>query len=80
MNPDAFKPKYSLAYLAYLAKQKAAAEGDEDMDDDEDEDEEGEGSRSRKRRRKVSEEQAESPKKSEWVAPPTLMSLVFKDS
>lgn len=74
IKPEAFRPQYSLEYLAFLAKKKAAAEKErvrreeeEEMDTEMDgeDDEDGQGRRKRLR--------SDSTQESRPVARPTLL-------
>ncbi|KAG8903528.1 hypothetical protein FRB99_003159 [Tulasnella sp. 403] len=52
INPDAFRPQYSLEYLAFLAKKRAAAEkerADEEMEMDQVEEDDGDAEARRKK-------------------------------
>ncbi|KAG8856813.1 hypothetical protein FRB96_006317 [Tulasnella sp. 330] len=80
VNPEAFNPRYSMAYLAFLAKKKAAvavaAEDDEDMDEEEDDDEQERRDRANRRKRMRMLVEGEEVEK-KWVAPPTLLDTLF---
>ena len=86
MNPKVYAPHYSVEYLAFLAKKKAAAEkeraeaeAEENEDDDQMEDDDDQGKKARKRaRRSESVEDAEVAKP-KFIAPPPLWEAFRRD-
>ncbi|KAG9015507.1 hypothetical protein FRB94_000112 [Tulasnella sp. JGI-2019a] len=81
-NPDAHRPRYSMAYLAFLAKKKATAaltaEEDEEMEDEDEDEEREQRDRARRKRMRMIVESDDTKK--DWVAPPTLMDTLFSSS